>query len=83
MSVLPWLETMRRVEKEILRLLAQGALSPEQLAASLATSVGDAQANLEELRRPGLVERSTITPGRWHITDAGRARLEQLEANQT
>jgi predicted ArsR family transcriptional regulator len=74
---------MRRMEKEILRLLAEGARSAEQLAASLDTSVGDATENLQELREPGLVERSTITPGRWHITDAGRARLEQLEAEQT
>jgi predicted ArsR family transcriptional regulator len=70
----------RRVEGQILGLLAEGALAPEQIAANLGANDDDVRDELEALREPGLVERSGIaqyaeagTPlAYWRITDAGR-----------
>jgi predicted ArsR family transcriptional regulator len=79
----------RRVEGQILQLLAEGALAPEQIGAALSAEEADVLHELEELRERGLVERSAIahhspeteiTLAYWRITDGGRARLEQLHA---
>lgn len=74
-------DTTIRVDGEILRLLRPGTLAASQIAARLGTDQ-DIAKKLEGLRRRGLAERSTIAPGAWHITDAGRAYLEQLQADE-
>jgi predicted ArsR family transcriptional regulator len=77
------------VEDEILGLLAEGALAREQIAASLGADEDEVRADVEALREQGFVERSAIAhyPPQssrarvhWRLTDAGRARLEQLRA---
>jgi predicted ArsR family transcriptional regulator len=77
------------VEGQILGLLAEGALAREQIAATLDVDEDEVRDDLEALRERGLVERSAIghyppetsTPRvYWRLTDAGRARLEQLRA---
>lgn len=70
-------DTIRKVEVEILRRLEQHALPLDELAAGLAAPE-EVRAELEALQTAGLVERSTLRLGSWHLTDAGRARLEQL-----
>ena len=79
------------MEGQILELLAERALAPEQMAADLRTDEADVRQELEELRKRGLVERSAIahrspetgmTLAYWRITDGGRARLEQLRAEE-
>jgi predicted ArsR family transcriptional regulator len=76
------------VEGQILGLLAEGALAREQIAASLGADEGEVRDDLEA-REQGFVERSAIahyppevsrTSVHWRLTDAGRARLEQLRA---
>jgi predicted ArsR family transcriptional regulator len=77
------------VEGQILGLLAQGALGREQIAANLDADEDEVRDDLEALRERGFVERSAIAPYppessrarvHWRLTDAGRARLEQLRA---
>lgn len=76
------------VEGQILKLLAEGALAPAQLASNLLTDEDELRRG-ENLRKQGLVELSTVTPhalgaaasvAYWRITDSGRAHLEQLRA---
>jgi predicted ArsR family transcriptional regulator len=76
------------VEGQILGLLAEGALAREQIAANLGADEDEVREDLEALRQRGFVERSAIahyppesrTRVHWRLTDAGRARLEQLRA---
>jgi len=72
-----------------LELLAEGALAPGQIGANLGADEADVRRELENLRKQGLVELSTVTPlageatdsaAYWRITDSGRAHLEQLRA---
>ena len=79
------------MEGRILGLLAEGALAPEEIAADLSANVADVREELEELRERGLAERSALahhspetgrTLSSWRITDGGRARLEQLRAQE-
>jgi predicted ArsR family transcriptional regulator len=79
------------VEGRILELLTEGALTQEQLAASLRTDEGGARSELDDLRGRGFVELSTVTPHDteaktpavyWRITDSGRAHLEQLRTQE-
>jgi predicted ArsR family transcriptional regulator len=77
------------VEGQILGLLAEGALAREQIATSLGADEDQVRDDLEALREQGFVERSAIahyppeasrTSVHWRLTDAGRARLVQLRA---
>jgi predicted ArsR family transcriptional regulator len=48
------------MEGQILALLAEGALAPEQIAANLGANDDAVRRELEALRERGLVERSAI-----------------------
>jgi predicted ArsR family transcriptional regulator len=78
------------VEERVLGLLAEGALATEQIAANLRAAEVTVRVTLDVLRDGGLVDMAAITQftgvtgsaaARWRITDAGRARLEQLRAS--
>jgi predicted ArsR family transcriptional regulator len=80
-----------RVEGQILGLLAEGALAPEQIAANLRAEEQEVRDRLGDLRQRGFVERSVVTHyppelatalAYWRITDAGRAHLEQRRAEE-
>ena len=68
-----------RLGEEALDILDTLAVSGSQTAASVAEDTGrrpvDVARKLWDLRSSGLVERDGHWGGRWHITDAGLARL--------
>ena len=77
------------MERQILSFLAERALAHEQIAASVGADEDEVRDDLEALRERGFVERSAIAHYppessrarvHWRLTDAGRARLEQLRA---
>jgi predicted ArsR family transcriptional regulator len=79
------------VERQILALLAEGALAREQISARLGADEEEVRDQLEALREQGFVERSAIahypreavrSSVYWRITDAGRARFEQIQAEE-
>ena len=78
------------MEERVLGLLAEGALATEQVAANLRVAEATVRVTLDVLRDDGLVDMAAITQftgvtgsaaAYWRITDAGRARLEQLRAS--
>ena len=77
------------MEERVLGLLAEGALSTEQIALDLRVAEATVRTTLDALRGNGMVDMSAITQftgltgtaaAHWRITDAGRARLEHLRA---
>jgi predicted ArsR family transcriptional regulator len=77
------------VEERVLGLLAEGSLATEQIAANLRVAEATVRVTLDVLRESSLVDMSPITQftgvtgtaaAYWRITEAGRARLEQLRA---
>lgn len=84
------LGTKRHVEERVLSLLAEGALATEHIAANLRVAEAAVRVTLDVLRDDGLVDMAAVTQftgvtgnaaAHWRITDAGRARLEQLRAS--
>jgi len=63
-------------EHEILRLLvAEGPFNDETIAERLGgeLTTGDVFETTEDLADRGLIEESEFAPGRWQISDTGRA----------
>jgi len=76
-------------ERQILELLDQGSLAPEQIADNLRVDVAKLRPALDSMRARGLVEISGVSQwasdlstarAHWRLTDAGRAQLEQLRS---
>lgn len=80
------------MEKEILALLAQGSLAPQQIAAHLRADEEEVRTELAALQTLGLIDLATVTPYSpdmntdavyWRINAMGEARLEQLRSGGT
>ena len=76
-------------ERQILELLDRGSLAPEQIEENLRVDVSELRPLLDSMRERGLVEISSITQwgndvstasAHWLLTDAGRAKVEQLRS---
>lgn len=83
---------LHAVEERVLGVLAEGAHAPEQIAAILRVAEATVRETLVSLRERGYVEVSAlftqppeseprVDATYWRITDAGRARLEDLRSS--